>query len=320
VPLNVLPRQAGSRVVAFGHYQPDNVVTNDDLIAGGVDTDDQWIQSRVGIVERRIATTESVLDMAEAAASKAIANSGIAAADVDLVILATCTLKYGVPGGAAELASRLNIHSPGAYDLNAACAGFVYALAAASNAVIAGQAQTVLVVGAERFSDLIDWTDRTTCIIFGDGAGAAIVTASDTVGIGPVVWGSDGAQSGAITTNPDTGCIKQDGQAVYRWTTSTIGGVALEACEQAGVAPDEIAAFVPHQANLRIIDQLAKKIGASNAVVARDIVTSGNTSAASVPLALSKMIERGEVVSGGNVLLAAFGAGLTFASLVITAP
>jgi 3-oxoacyl-[acyl-carrier-protein] synthase-3 len=320
MPLTTYVRPAGTRVAGFGHYQPSTVVTNADLIAQGVDTNDDWIQSRVGIVERRFATDESLLDMAEAASSKALANAGVAASDIDLVILATCTNEQQVPGGSATLAARLGINSPGAYDLNAACAGFVYGLASASNAVLAGQARNVLVVGAEKLSDYTDIFDRGTGIIFADGAGAAVVTVSDETGIGPVVWGSDGENAAAITTDPASRTLRQEGQTVYRWATGTMGGVALSACERAGIAPSELAAFVPHQANLRIIELIAKKLGAENAVIARDIVNSGNTSSASIPLALSKMLERGEIASGAPILLVGFGAGLTYAGQVILAP
>jgi 3-oxoacyl-[acyl-carrier-protein] synthase-3 len=318
--LRTSARPAGSRVAGFGHYQPSTVVTNADLIAQGVETNDEWIQSRVGIAERRFAVEESLLDMAEAAASKAMASSGIAATEIDLVILATCTNISQVPGGAATLAHRLGIQAPGAYDLNAACAGFVYALSSASSAVIAGQARNVLVVAAEKLSAYTDIFDRSTGIIFADGAGAAVVTPSEETTIGPVVWGSDGANAGAIVTDPESQTLRQEGQTVFRWATSVMGNVALEACAAAGLDPAEIAAFVPHQANLRIIDLVAKKLGATNAIIARDIVTSGNTSAASIPLALSKMIERGEVASGAPVLVLGFGAGLTFAGQVILAP
>jgi 3-oxoacyl-[acyl-carrier-protein] synthase-3 len=314
-------RPLGTRVVAFGHHQPDTVVTNLDLIARGVDTNDEWIKSRVGISERRFAgADESLLDMAESAASKAVAASGIPASDFDLVIVATCTSAQQVPGNAAELAHRLGISAPGAYDLNAACAGFVYALASASNAVSCGQARNVLVVGAEKMTDYTDIFDRGTGIIFGDGAGAAVVSASDTVGIGPVVWGSDGANAAAISTDPASRTLRQEGQTVYRWATSTMGDVAKRAASAAGVDVQDLAAFVPHQANLRIIDLIAKKLGATNAIVGRDIITSGNTSSASIPLALSKMLERGEIPSGQPVLMVGFGAGLTYAGQVILAP
>jgi len=311
---------AGARVVAFGHYQPTRVVTNDEL-SQRVDTNDAWIRDRVGIVSRRIAAPEeSVTDMAVAAGGKALANSGLSASDIDLVIIATCTANTPLPNVACQVAARLEINAPGAFDLNTACSGFSYALATAQHAIGAGASRNALVIGVEKLSDWVDWDDRTTSIIFGDGAGAAVISASETSGIGPVIWGSDGTRSEAIRVEHRNGFLIQEGQTVFRWATTAIAPIALEACQRAGVDPTELTAFVPHQANLRIIESIAKKIGATNAVIARDIVESGNTSAASIPLALSKMIERGEVASGSPVLLFGFGGGLTYAGQVITCP
>jgi 3-oxoacyl-[acyl-carrier-protein] synthase III len=321
VRLSLPARTTGSRITGLGHYQPPTVVTNEDLVERGVNTNDEWIRTRVGIVERRFATDESMVDMATSAASKAIAHSGVDTAQIDLVVLATCTNVFQVPGGAATVADRLGIRAPGAYDLNAACAGFVYGLASASNAVMTGQARNVVVIGSEKLTDYVDLYDRGTGIIFGDGAGAAVVSASDGVGIGPVVWGSDGGSAQTITTDPTSITLRQEGQSVFRWATSQMAEVARRACEQAGIAPEELGAFVPHQANLRIIDSIAKRLELpEHVVVARDIVTSGNTSSASIPIALSKLIERGEVTSGDPVLIIGFGAGLTYASQVILAP
>jgi 3-oxoacyl-[acyl-carrier-protein] synthase-3 len=312
---------AGTRILGLGHYRPANVITNHDLIARGVDTDDEWIKSRVGIAERRWADPdETVVDMAEQAGSKALAASGVSAADVDLVIVATCTMPTPVPGAAPNVATRLGIDSPGAYDLNSGCSGFVYALNAASAAVLTGQARNVLVVASERFSGWLDMADRSTCIILGDGAGAAVVGPSDSPGFGPVVWGSNGELYDTVAIDEQSRLFRQEGQAVYRWATGEMAPVALEACAKAGVALEDIAAFVPHQANLRIIDALARRIGLPNAVVARDITTSGNTSAATIPLAMSRMVERGEIPSGAPVLLLGFGAGLAFAGQVVLAP
>ena len=310
-----------ARIRGLGHYQPANVVTNDDLAARGVDTTDEWIRSRVGIVERRYADPdETVVDMAEHAASKALAAAGVAADDVDLIVVTTCTMPTPIPATAPELATRLGIPAPGAYDLNTGCSGFVYALNAAAGAVQIGQARNVLVVAAERFSGWLDFSDRSTCIILADGAGAAVVGASDQQAIGPIVWGSDGAQSRSVIIDEDTRFFAQEGQAVYRWATSRMPAVALEACQRAEVDLADIAAFVPHQANLRMIEALAKKLGAPNAIVARDVQVSGNTSAATIPLALSKMVERGEIPSGAPVLLCGFGSGLAYASQVVLAP
>lgn len=310
----------GAKILAFGDYQPAKVVTNDDL-AKIIDTNDEWIRSRVGIVERRIAgPEEGVAELAIQAGGKALANSGLHAEDIDLVIVATCSAESQLPNVSAGVAHRLGIHAPGAYDLNAACAGFAYALSSASDAVRGGSARNVLVIGAEKMSQWIDWTDRANCIIFADGAGAAVVTGSDTPRIGPVVWGSAGAEADKIEVKDRNSFLKQDGQGVFRWATTALHPVALAACERAGVKPEELAAFVPHQANLRIVHAIARKLGASNAVIAEDIVTAGNTSAASIPMALSHMIERGDVPSGEPALIIGFGAGLTYAAQVIQIP
>lgn len=311
---------AGARILAFGDYRPARVVTNDEL-AQTVDTDDAWIRSRVGIAERRIAADdEGIVELGVHAGGKALANSGLAPSDIDLVILATCSAESPMPSHAAAVAHRLGIDAPGAFDLNAACAGFCYALGTASAAVRAGSARNVLVIGSEKMSQWLDWTDRSTCIIFADGAGAAVVTGSDEPGIGPVVWGSAGEGFDKIIIPDRHSFIRQEGQAVFRWATTAIAPVALEACERAGVAPEDLAAIVPHQANLRIIEAIARKVKAVNAVVADDIVHSGNTSGASIPLAMSRMIERGDVPSGAPALLVGFGAGLSYAAQVIQIP
>jgi 3-oxoacyl-[acyl-carrier-protein] synthase III len=314
---------AGARILAFGGYQPAREVTNAEL-AATVDTSDEWIRSRVGIASRRIAAPdETVADMAVAAGGKALAASGLAAHDIDLVIVATCTVEAQIPNTAATVARRLGIPAPGAYDLNAACAGFCYALANASDAIRTGTARHVLVVGAEKLSQWVDWTDRSTCIIFADGAGAAVVgPAGDSAGpgIGPVVWGSAGHMADKIYITDRDSFIFQEGQSVFRWATTALHPVGIEACQRAGVDPSELAAFVPHQANLRIIEGIARKLGAPQALVADDIVTAGNTSSASIPLALSRMLERDEIASGAPVLLLGFGAGICYAGQVITVP
>jgi len=243
------------------------------------------------------------------------------------VIVATCTPEVMIPNTAAIVARRLGIAAPGAYDMNAACAGFCYALASASDAVRAGSARHVLVIGAEKLSQWVDWTDRATCIIFADGAGAAVVGPADPdgaedsePGVGPVVWGSDGDMADKIYIKDRNSFIFQEGQAVFRWATTALHPVAIRACAEAGIDPTEIAVFVPHQANLRIIEALARKIGAPQAKVATDIVNPGNTSSASIPLALSRMIERGELSAGDKALLIGFGAGVCYAAQVIAIP
>src|SRR5215467_7706607 len=270
----------GSKIVAMGHYQPARVVTNDDL-AKTIDTNDEWIRDRVGIVTRRIADAETVADMAAAAAGKALANSGLTAADIDLVVVATCSSVDRCPNVATRVANKLGIKAPAAFDVNTACSGFCYALASADHAIRAGAARNAIVIGAEKLSDVTDWTDRSTAVIFGDGAGAAVVTAcaeDEQPGIGPVLWGSDPEKGDAVVIEGWRPYIGQAGQTVFRWATYALPELAIETCRRAGVEPGDLAAFVPHQANLRIIDPLAKRMGVENAVIARDIVESGNTS------------------------------------------
>ena len=320
---STFPPAPGARILSLGGYQPGNVVTNDDL-AAQVDTSDEWIRSRVGIVSRRYAgPEETVTDMAVAAGGKALAASGLAPADIDLVIVATCSNEVSIPNVAASAAYRLGIVAPGAYDLNAACAGFCYALASASDSIRAGTSRYALVIGAEKMTAWIDPDDRSTCIIFADGAGAAVigpVADGEQPGIGPVAWGSAGDQAAKIAIPDRNSFMYQEGQAVFRWATTSMHPIAAQACERAGVAVSDLAAFVPHQANLRIIEAIARRLGVPRERLADDIVHAGNTSSASVPLALSRMAERGDLKPGSLALLLGYGAGMCYAAQVITVP
>ncbi|MFJ5797162.1 beta-ketoacyl-ACP synthase III [Streptomyces decoyicus] len=310
----------GSRVLALGHYQPSGVLTNDDL-AKMVDTDDAWIRSRVGIRTRHVAGPDETVDsMAAAAAAKALAASGLAPQDIDLVLVATCTATDRSPNTAARVAARLGLDAPATMDLNVVCAGFTHALATADHAIRAGSATHALVIGAEKFTGVVDWTDRSTCVLVGDGAGAAVVSASPEQEIGPVLWGSVPQMGGAIRIEGEPARFAQEGQTVYRWATTQLPAIARKVCERSGIAPADLAGVVLHQANLRIIEPVAERLGAVNAVVAKDVVDSGNTSAASVPLALSKLVERREISSGAPVLLFAFGGNLSYAGQVISCP
>ncbi|WP_405530778.1 ketoacyl-ACP synthase III [Streptomyces avidinii] len=310
----------GSRVLAFGHYQPSRVLTNADL-EQMVETSDEWIQSRVGIKTRRVAAEdESVSDMATKAAEHALAHAGLTGADIDFVIVATCTALDRSPNMAARVAAAVGAEAPAAIDVNTACSGFPHAMALADQSIRTGSATKALVIGVEKLTDFADWTDRTTCVLVGDGAGAAVVVASEEPGISPVVWGSVPEMGRAVRIEAPSNTFAQEGQSVYRWATTALPKVALEVCERAGVKPEELGGVVLHQANLRIIEPLARKIGAVNAVIARDVVDSGNTSAASIPLALSKIVERGEIEKGSPVLLFAFGGGLSYAGQIINCP
>jgi 3-oxoacyl-[acyl-carrier-protein] synthase-3 len=312
---------AGARVLGLGAYRPRRRVTNEEL-AQVMDTSDEWIQSRVGIAERRwAAEDESLAEMAVAAGGKALAASGLGPDEIDLMILASASLPAPIPGLGPQVAHRLGIPRPGAFDLNAGCAGFCYALGVASDAIRTGDARNALVVGAERLTDVTDLTDRSTAVIFADGAGAAVVGASDEPGIGPVAWGSDGDQYNAIEIAAGSSTMTMAGQAVYRWATTKLTETLVQAMERAGVGPRDIDVFAPHQANLRIIESMTKRLGfRDDVVVARDIVQAGNTSAASVPLALAALLESGEAKSGDLALVLGYGAGLTFAGQVLVLP
>ncbi|MEE1832042.1 beta-ketoacyl-ACP synthase III [Streptomyces sp. NPDC014892] len=310
----------GSRIAAVGHYQPAKVLTNEDL-AGLVDTSDEWITSRVGIRTRHIAGPDEPVDeLAGHAAAKALAAAGLGPEAIDLVVVATSTAVDRSPNMAARVANRLSIPNPAAMDVNVVCAGFTHALATADHAVRAGAATRALVIGADKMSEVADWTDRTTCVLVGDGAGAAVVEAAEEPGIGPVLWGSVPEMGNAVRIEGTPARFAQEGQSVYRWATTKLPPLARAACEKAGLTPADLAAVVLHQANLRIIEPLAEKIGAVNAVVARDVVDSGNTSAASIPLAFSKLVERGEITSGDPVLLFGFGGNLSYAGQVVRCP
>lgn len=311
----------GSRVVALGHYQPSKVITNEDL-ATMVDTNDEWIRSRVGIKTRHMAGPDEPVDeLAYQAAGKALASAGLTADDIDLVLVATSTAIDRSPNMAARVAAKLGMaSSPAVMDINVVCSGFTHALATADHAIRAGAATRALVIGADKMTEITDWSDRTTCVLTGDGAGAAVVEACEEPGIGPVLWGSVPSMGNAVRIEGSPPVFAQEGQSVYRWTTSQLPPLARKACEKAGITPEDLAAVVLHQANLRIIEPLAAKIGAVNAVVARDVVDSGNTSAASIPMALSKLVERGEIPSGAPVLLFGFGGNLSYAGQVISCP
>ena len=311
----------GARILGLGAYRPRRRVTNDEL-AGTMDTNDEWIRTRVGIAERRWADDdETLVEMAVAAGGKAIAASGLAPDEIDLVIVASCSLRKPIPGLGPQVAHRLGVARPGSFDLNAGCAGFCYALSAANDAIRAGSARHAVVIGVERLTDVTDLTDRSTAVIFADGAGAVVVGPSDEPAIGPVAWGSDGDQHTAISIPEGRPHMTMAGQAVYRWATTKLTEALEEAMAKAGVTAADIDVFAPHQANLRIIESMSKKLGLPDTtVIARDIVQSGNTSAASIPLALTALMESGEAKSGDLALVLGYGAGLTFAGQVLVLP
>jgi 3-oxoacyl-[acyl-carrier-protein] synthase-3 len=316
----------GSAILGVGAYRPARIVGNDE-ISGPIDSSDEWIRRRSGIVTRRFAgPDETVVSMAAEAARKAAAQAGTDPSDLDAILLATMSRLQQSPPGAPQVADLIGARSAAGMDLNAACSGFTYALALADGMIRSG-ARRVVVVGSERMSDLIDPADRGTAFLFGDGAGAVVVGAADTPGIGPVVWGSDGSRHQLIAHDAAWGdangraYMRMAGPEVFRWATETIPDISRRALAAAGAEPGDLAAFIPHQANLRIVDAAARALDLpAHTAVARDVVHAGNTSAASIPLAMEGLLARGEVGSGGRALLAGFGAGLTYAAQVVTLP
>ena len=322
---------AHARILGIGSYRPERVVTNEE-ICQYIDSSDQWIRERSGIVTRRFAAEdETVTDMAEAASREALEHAGLTGADIDAVIVATVTHPYQTPSSAALLAYRLETPAAAAWDISAACAGFCHGIAQANDMVRGGSAGRVLVVGVEKLSDFTDRHDRSTAFIFGDGAGAVVVGPSDRPGIGPTIWGSDGAQWDVISQKhswidvrdhkaewPD---LRMAGQSVFRWAVWQMAPVAQKALDAAGVSAQDLGAFIPHQANMRIIDAMIKQLQLPDSVpVARDVAQTGNTSAASIPLAMDRMLAEGQARSGELALLIGFGAGLAYAAQVVVLP
>lgn len=321
---------AHAGLLGLGSYRPSRVVPNSELV-DRIDSSDEWIRERSGIIERRYAAEdETVATMATQAGIAALADAKTSADEIDLLILATFTHRYATPSAAAEVSAAIGATNAAAVDVGAACAGFAYALGLADAAVRAGTAKKVLVIGAEKISEVINFDDRGTAFLFGDGAGAVVVGQTEEQGIGPTVWGADGNQMDAIIMQPDVftagrektnSLLTMQGQTVFRWAISSMGDICQRALAAAEVTPDDIAAFVPHQANMRITNSLVKALGfPESVVIARDIESAGNTSAASIPLALDRLRSDGQVKSGDLVLMVGFGAGLAFAAQVARVP
>ncbi|GMA28627.1 beta-ketoacyl-ACP synthase III [Arenivirga flava] len=312
-----LTAQRYSRIRGTGSAQPAHVVTNDDLTRT-LDTSDEWITTRTGIRERRIAQDETLVDLAADAAQRALDDAGIDGADIDLLIVATMTGERS-PSTAARVAGRLGVRKAMSYDLSAACAGFTMALAAADQAIRAGDAERAVVIGAERMSDFMDWSDRSTAILMADGAGAAVLEASAERGVFPAVHGTEPSLADAIRIERPDERFTMQGASVLRWTMTNLPRIAQDALDRAGMRAERLAGFVPHQANSRIIAAVGDAIGVAPERTSYDVATSGNTSAASVPIALDKL-RRGALADGGPVLLMGFGGGFSYAAQVVEVP
>ncbi|MBQ0863276.1 ketoacyl-ACP synthase III [Streptomyces smyrnaeus] len=331
-----------ARILGVGGYRPTRVVPNEEILKH-IDSSDEWIRSRSGIATRHWANEEeTVAEMTLEAAGKAVAGAGITPDQVGAVIISTVSHFKQTPAVATEIADRMGAGKAAAFDINAGCAGFGYGLTLAKSLIVEGSAEYVLVVGAERLSDLTDLTDRSTAFLFGDGAGAVIVGPSDEPGIGPSIWGSEGDKRDVISqTIPwndfrvgdvaqlpvaEDGAVKfpalrQEGQTVFRWAVFEMAKVAQQALDAAGITAEDLDVFIPHQANMRIIDSMVKTLKLPEHVtVARDVETTGNTSAASIPLAMERLLATGKAKSGDTALVIGFGAGLVYAATVVTLP
>jgi 3-oxoacyl-[acyl-carrier-protein] synthase-3 len=318
-----------SRIAGCGSYLPARCLTNGEL-AKMVDTTDEWIISRTGIRQRHIAADgEYTSDLATRAAERALAASGASAGDIDLIVLATATPDQTFPATAARVQNNLGMHHGAAFDVQAVCSGFVYALSVANNFVTSGQAGRVLVIGAETFSRILDWTDRSTCVLFGDGAGAVVLEAGEgdgsnaDRGVLSTHLHSDGRYhdmlyvDGGPSTTGFAGHLRMEGREVFKHAVVNLTAVVDEALAANGVEPGEIDWLVPHQANRRIIDATARKLGLSDSKVVITIDRHANTSAASIPLALAEAANDGRIQPGELVLIEAMGGGFTWGSALI---
>ena len=327
-----------SRILSVGSYRPKRLVMNSEIV-DRIESSDEWIQQRTGIESRRFADeTETVLDMATWAAEDALKKAKLSITDIDTIIVATITFPFQAPSAATAILQRLGHPKAAAFDINAACAGFSYGVAMAHDFIKSGTSKTVLVIGAEKISDFTDPDDRATAFIFADGAGAVVIGASQDAGIGPVEWGSDADNRDAIQMNPswmevrDTETqltkagskwpnISQEGQKVFRWAVFSMSKAALKALESAGLTVNDIDAFIPHQANVRIIETMAKEMDMPDSVIiADDIRKNGNTSAASIPLAMDALLQKHPELHGKLALLIGYGAGLVYAGQVVKLP
>lgn len=317
-------------LIGLGIYRPSRVVPNSEIV-DAIESSDEWIRERSGIIERRFAAAdETAASMGAIAAKNALIDAGISADEIDVVLVATFSHRYQTPSAAAEIAATIGADQASAFDISAACAGFCYGIGVADSLVRSGNAKNVLVIGTEKLSDIINMKDRGTAFIFADGAGAVIVSATKEQGISPTVWGADGNARDAIIMQPDSvtagkegvpSLLTMQGQAVFRWAVGSMGEICVQTIEKSGLKLSDLKAFVPHQANVRITDAIVKRLNLPDSVIiAKDIETAGNTSAASIPLALHALREAGKVKKGDPFLMIGFGAGLAYASQVALVP
>lgn len=318
-----------SEMIGFGHYLPSKVLTNDDM-AKMVDTNDEWIRTRTGICSRHISENETTSDMAFQAAQMALKTAAVSAEELDMIIVATVTPDNTTPSVAAKISGRLGTRSGTiCTDISAACSGFIYALTMADNMVRLGQIKTALVIGAECLSKVVDWTDRNTCVLFGDGAGAVVIrakegegTAADTGVLATKLY-ADGSHydnlktTGGVSTTQTAGFLSMDGKEVFKYAVNSLTQAAEAVMEQAGVSAADVDLVIPHQANIRIIDGVGKKLALDDNKMIVSVDHHGNTSAASIPLALSENYASGRIKKGDLIVLTAMGAGFTWGGAIV---
>lgn len=314
-----------TRILGTGSYLPANCVTNSDL-AQKVDTSDEWITTRTGIKTRHIAADDELTsDIGVAAASRAMEMAGISAADIDLIVMATTTPDRTFPATASAVQEKLGIHQGAAFDIQAVCSGFVFALATADNFLKQGMFKTALVIGAETFSRILDWEDRSTCVLFGDGGGAVVLQAEEAKAGEPADSGvlnhyirTDGRKSellyvdGGVSSTGTVGHVRMNGPQVFKHAVTNISSAVKEVVAKSGKEISDIDWFVPHQANQRILDGVAKKLGIDESRVISTVSQHGNTSAASIPLALDTAVRKGSIQKGQLILIEAMGGGFTW--------
>ena len=306
-----------SRIISTGSYLPEKILTNYDL-EKMVDTSHDWIFERTGINQRHIADkNESTVDMAYEASLKSIEKSNINAEDIDMIIVATTTPERAFPSTAVLLQNKLDIKDCFAFDINAACTGFIYALDIADKYIKNNSINNILVIGTEKMSTLVDWSDRNTCVLFGDGAGSVIIGSSNNPGIISSTIGSNGNYKDLLTVNPDSDFIEMKGNDVFKIAVNTMGKIARETLDQHDLKIDDVDWLIPHQANSRIISAIAKKLSLPSEKIIMTVGNHGNTSAASIPLAIDYAVESGDLKKEDTILLEAFGAGFTWGSTLL---
>jgi 3-oxoacyl-[acyl-carrier-protein] synthase-3 len=322
----IVPCSRGVQVLGLGSHAPARVMPNDEL-ATMVETSDEWIAQRTGIRERRIAADdESSATLGADAAGKAVADAGIDPGEINLIVAATASPDYYFPATASLIGERIGAGAVAGYDLSAACTGFVYALAQGYAQIAAGMAETVLVVGTEVFSRLLDWSDRSTCVLFGDGAGAVVLRRDgDSSGLLGFEMGADGSGAGLLSvaaaghsvTAPEGPYVQMNGPEVYKFATRVVVESAEKCLQAAGLAVNQVDLFIPHQANKRIIDHAARRLGIDESRVFLNVAHYGNTSAASIPIGLDEAYRSGRLDHGDIVLMVGFGGGLAWGSCVM---